>query len=307
MTDIALRRELLARGLSSKDLARMRRSGELTRVRRGAYAETPASPGNATATHRALLAATLPQVSPEAVVSHASAALLHGLPVWNDQLALVQLTRNRSGGGKTRPYIRLHARTLGSDEIVLKDRIALTSLARTVLDLSCELNLERSVAVGDAALRMGMASQDLASALDAAGRRVGIGRARQAAALLDARSESPEESRSRVIFHLHGLPKPEPQWEVHDHTGRLVARTDFGWEDLMTVGEFDGKVKYGRLLRPGQDPGDVVFKEKQREDELRDLGLQVVRWVSAELWQPAPLLARLERAFERGRRHSRTR
>ena len=34
-------------------------------------------------------------------------------------------------------------------------------------------------------------------------------------------------------------------------------------------GEFDGRVKYGRLLKPGQDPGEVVFAEKRREDLIR--------------------------------------
>jgi hypothetical protein len=66
-------------------------------------------------------------------------------------------------------------------------------------------------------------------------------------------------------------------------------------------GEFDGKVKYGRALRPGQDPGDAVFDEKRREDALRDQGLQVVRWVWAELATFDVVAARLRRAFVRGR------
>src|SRR3712207_8138753 len=32
---------------------------------------------------------------------------------------------------------------------------------------------------------------------------------------------------------------------------------------------FRSKVKYGRLLKPGQDPGDAVFEEKRREDAMR--------------------------------------
>ncbi|MDN5916403.1 MAG: hypothetical protein L0I76_15095 [Pseudonocardia sp.] len=45
-----------------------------------------------------------------------------------------------------------------------------------------------------------------------------------------------------------------------------VGRTVVGWWDdpPAVVGEFDGKIKYGRSLRPGQDPGDVVFEEKIR-------------------------------------------
>ena len=62
-----------------------------------------------------------------------------------------------------------------------------------------------------------------------------------------------------------------------------IGRCHFGWEQLRTVREFDGRIKYGRCLRPGQDPGDAVFEEKVREDALRDGGLQVVRWIWAEL------------------------
>ena len=68
-------------------------------------------------------------------------------------------------------------------------------------------------------------------------------------------------------------------------------------------GEFDGRSKYGRLLlKPGQTSEDVLFEEKQREDRLRDSGWQIVRWVWADLYAPAPLLERLRRAFLRGRR-----
>jgi len=78
------------------------------------------------------------------------------------------------------------------------------------------------------------------------------------------------------------------------------VRCDFGWEEHRTVAEFDGRIKYGRCLRPGQDPGDAVFEEKVREDALRDGGLQVVRWIWAELDSFDAPAVRLRRAFARG-------
>jgi hypothetical protein len=44
------------------------------------------------------------------------------------------------------------------------------------------------------------------------------------------------------------------------------------------VAEFDGRMKYGRLLRPGQEAGDAVFDEKRREDAIPDESWGVVRW-----------------------------
>ena len=75
--------------------------------------------------------------------------------------------------------------------------------------------------------------------------------------------------------------------------------TDFGWPKLRTVGEFDGRVKYGRLLKPGGDPGDAVYAEKLREDDLRDQDLEVVRWTWPEIDHFDPVAERLRRRFDR--------
>jgi hypothetical protein len=45
-----------------------------------------------------------------------------------------------------------------------------------------------------------------------------------------------------------------------------------------------------------------VFAEKRREDAVRDLGPQVVRWVWDEFATFDVVVARLLRAFDRGRR-----
>ena len=91
-------------------------------------------------------------------------------------------------------------------------------------------------------------------------------------------------------------PTPIPQYEVW-RQGVLVGRADFGWEKFRTLGEFDGKEKYGRLLKPGQTAADAVFAEKRREDALRDLGWQIVRWIWEDLYHPEELRRRLERAL----------
>lgn len=69
-----------------------------------------------------------------------------------------------------------------------------------------------------------------------------------------------------------------PQWEVVTRGGRSLGRVDFAWPRFRVVAEFDGKIKYGRLLRPGQDAGDAVFEEKVREDAIRDEDLRMTRW-----------------------------
>jgi hypothetical protein len=155
---------------------------------------------------------------------------------------------------------------------------------------------------GDAALRRGAAAEELNACLLRSGRRPGVSKARRAVQFLDARSESPGESLSRVALHLARIAPPTLQYDVREPSGRVVGRADFCWEEHRTLGEFDGRVKYGRLLKPGQTPADAVYAEKTREDALRDLGWQVVRWTYADLKTPDVIAGRLRRAFARGAR-----
>jgi hypothetical protein len=112
--------------------------------------------------------------------------------------------------------------------------------------------------------------------------------------MADGRAESPGESRSRYLCWSQGLPAPELQFPVRDEHGELVGVTDFAWPDHGVLGEFDGRVKYGRLLKPGQEPGDVVFEEKVREDRLREVtGFTMGRLVWADLGRPVTTAARL--------------
>ncbi len=295
---VYLSRDLRRAGLTADDLRVMRRTGELQHVRRGAYATDVVTDEDEG--HRLLLRATLPMLSPDASLSHTSAALLHGLPWWCDTFSRVHVTRSRTGGGRRDPLVHVHPALLEPGDRVCLDGMSVTSLARTTADCLRVLPYRRAVALGDAALRLGLHPEELAQQLHRASRRSGVSTARRAAAFLDGRAESVGESYSRVVLHELRLPPPDLQVEVHDEAGRLVGRCDFGWARFRTLGEFDGKIKYGRLLREGQEPGDVVFDEKVREDELRGLGNEVVRWTDADLRRPDVLRARILRAFARG-------
>jgi hypothetical protein len=110
------------------------------------------------------------------------------------------------------------------------------------------------------------------------------------------------ESRSRVVLHGLGLAPSALQHEIRSADGTFLGRSDFAWEAHRVVGEFDGRVKYGRLLRPGQDAGDAVFEEKRREDAIRDARWEVVRWTWSDLTIPERLGERIRRAQERGAR-----
>jgi hypothetical protein len=299
--DVRLTSALRARGVAHSELARLQRTGRLRRVRRGAYAAGPA--GTIEEEHRRLILGTIPQLAADACVSHQSAALLHGLPVLRDDMERVHVTRSSRSGGRRSSLVHVHPAPLGQAEVVRIGGLAVTSLARTVVDCARTLDFAHSVAIGDAAIRAGLDEQHLSSELALATGRVGMPLARRVCAFLDGRAESAGESLIRVLLRDLELPRPRLQFEIFDH-GRLIARSDFAWPDLGTVGEFDGKIKYGQFVGPGESPGEVVFREKRREDLLRELGWEVVRWVWDDVAHPDAVALRLERAFARASRRT---
>ena len=293
---LRLRRRAIDEGWSDEELSRLVRAGELERLRRGAYV-AGTLPADVAAVHRLLVEATLPGLRRPAVVSHQSAAVLHGLPLWDTPLNRVHVTRP-GGWNDVGRVLRVHVADLRDDEVARVDGMAVTNPLRTALDLARSLPYEAAVVTLDAALHAKLLTKaDLqARPFDIVGT-PGSRAAARAVAFADERSESVGESRSRVILHRWGLPPSDLQIPVL----RGDARVDFVWEEQRLVGEFDGRVKYGRLLRPGQDPGDAVFEEKRREDEIRDEGWGVIRWVWAELAVPHRLAARVRRALDRRR------
>lgn len=195
----------------------------------------------------------------------------------------------------------VHVARLRDDEVTEVDGLPVTNPVRTALDLARSLPFESAVVALDAALHEGIVAPQLLRErlFDIAGT-PGSRSGARAVRFADGRSESVGESRSRVLLHRLGLAPSALQFRVIGADGRVLAHTDFAWEDQRVIGEFDGRVKYGGLLKPGQHPGDVVFREKLREDAIRDEGWGAVRWVWSQLARPSRLAVRLRRAFVRG-------
>jgi hypothetical protein len=150
-----------------------------------------------------------------------------------------------------------------------------------------------TLSAGDSGLRLGLfKKRDLGLYLT--GTAKGVERMRRAAGFLDARRESPLESLSMSKFIDWAIPLPEPQHEILDTKGEVLARVDFWWE-CGVVGEADGRLKYARE--------STLYAEKRREDALRELGLEVIRWSWSDvLGQPDRLRRRILLALDRARR-----
>lgn len=281
-------------GVGRRGLERLMRSGEISRVRRGSYRLR--EPEDYTVRHRELIAATLPLLGAETVVSHTSAAILHRLPVESRLCGHVWVVRTRSHGGPS-GVVRASDARVGPDEVVEVDGVLVTSVERTVLDLARTRPFDWGVAVADAALRLGVPRDDLEEAARRAVGVPGIVRGRAVVRFADPRAESAGESRSRALMHQQGIPAPELQQDIR-LDGRRVGRSDFLWRHQRTVGEFDGRSKYHELVPSGQTAADVVMAEKAREQDFRDAGFWLVRWGWVDLDDPPALAARIRRAHE---------
>jgi hypothetical protein len=159
------------------------------------------------------------------------------------------------------------------------------SVPRTLVDCAREWSLTDGVVAIDAALHEQKATRvELGRAVLAGTHRVGIAQAARALGLADGRAESPLETRGRLALLASGLPRPELQVEIHDAAG-FVGRVDGWYEEAAVAIEFDGQVKYTDP-RYASSPGDVLWKEKRREDLIRAVGVRVVRVANHDLGQP---------------------
>lgn len=302
-------------GLSHDEIERLLHDGVWVRVRYGAYA-----PGEAweqmPAEQRHVVIAKAAQRSTTgvAVLGYATAALVHGLPVWGVDLGDVHLVRGaRNRRSRREAGVVHHAACLPDDHVVEVDGVLVTSPVRTLADIGRTATFESSVVTMDAALREGLTSRDelvdlIVRQNDWPGTPAGL----RAARFADGLSESVGESRGRVRFRDTGLPAPELQAEVFNEAGEFVARADWLFRQQQTIGEFDGRIKLRLGQRSGRSAEDVLWSEKMREDALRSLGYEIVRLTWADLeaapaWFRRKVLAAFARAEGRPRPRGRAR
>ncbi|MET3806752.1 hypothetical protein ABIB25_003772 [Nakamurella sp. UYEF19] len=237
-----------------------------------------------------------------AAISHESAALLHRLQLPPINLVRVHATWPGSAGRRGTSNIHPHRGLLDETDLVIVDGTLVTSVARTVFDIARTAMPSVAVAAADSALRSGAVSRAaLRALLDRSRRVTGHRKALHVIEFADPRAESVGESICRVRMAQLGIPTPTPQAVIGGVGLEFDPRVDFEIDGFGTVVEFDGRIKYGRLVPDGKSAGDVVFDEKRREDAIRATGRECVRivWDELRLDRYPALLPRFASAFGR--------
>ena len=119
-----------------------------------------------------------------------------------------------------------------------------TSMARTLRDLSRRLPLVEAVVIADMALHQGLADVGM----------VGGRVARYA----EPKSESQMESRLRMQLVLAGLPRPQAQVPLCDSEGRFLGRADLYYPTHRLVIEYDGGTHRERMVADNRRQNGLV-------------------------------------------------
>ena len=279
-----LAREAHAAGLSSNSIAGAVRRQQIIVVAPSLYAvREPWIDLTPQQLHLAMARAGSASVD-TSVVSHLSAALVHGLPHPLGPLGPVSLTLPTSLRTAARDdWRRVLDGDLPSAHVTEVSGIRVTTADRTVIDCFRQLRLRDALAVADGALRSGLTDHDALRDMRVfQSRWPGITKADAGVPMADSRRESWLESASVATACQLGFSIPRSQVWIHHLDGRLIGRVDFLWGEAGVVGEADGRGKYlGTYSRSDWDAEEAaehMLAERDRERELEAVGLAVARW-----------------------------
>ena len=226
------------------------------------------------------------------MVSHRSAARLHGLPGFESVLNEFTLPDGVNFGRRTEVTLH-HTNLLPAHHIVRIDGIPTTSLARTLLDLTAVTKLGRAARAMDTALGRGRVTYwellKMLADVTARGRR----RTRRFRLLLEERGQHyrPTESELEKQFDLLAARLCVVGWDrqvdLGDEEG-WIGRVDFFHREGRVVLELDGKAAHSSFIDTQNDA--------ERDRRLRAAGFQVLRFGWAQVLFDADALIETLRA-----------
>lgn len=298
---VHLRRDLQRAGLSDRHIADLVASGALKRVRRGAYVDGQLWQALGPADrHRLLTRAVLLTGRTGTVVTHLSAAVEWGAPVWDLPLDAAHTTRTDAVAGRRRDDWVQHAGVLPDDHVTERNGVPVSSAARTCVEVTTVADVERSLVVVNGLLHAGTTTVGEFGAMAQDCRYWPYSlHTDLVLRLCTDRLESPGETRFDFFCWRQHLPRPEPQVTVYDERGRRFARVDFAWLGYGVFVEFDGRLKYEAHRREGETLEQFLMREKRREETICQLtGWVCIRVTWADLANPELLALRIRRLLE---------
>jgi hypothetical protein len=174
-------------------------------------------------------------------------------------------------------------------DVTVISGVRVTTVARTLADLSRDHPRRLMVGLMDAAVQAGRCSvEELHAVLPRLFGLRGVVRARNAICVVRTGVDSPGESRARLAVVDAGLPEPELRLELWEDS-ILMARGDLGYYRWLIWMEYDGFAVHveQRIFR----------SDRHRDRWLTRRGWEVMRLSDADVRQPARFISHLAQSL----------
>lgn len=180
--------------------------------------------------------AVLLAAGPGAFLSHHQAARLYGATVPHTDVFHASVREDRHRSRRKEIAVHKSARTPTTFR-----GLPVTSPEDTFADMAAHLSTVDLVVLGDSLVRLKRATSDqLIRASENALPQL-RSHALTAAQLVRTGTDSPMETRSRLLIVLAGLPEPEVNICFFNEYGDVVRRTEMGYRDYRLAIEYDGR------------------------------------------------------------------
>ena len=218
-----------------------------------------------------------------------AAAWLHGLDV--EPCNPIEVTIPKGEGVSGRSGMKVSRAQLNAGDVVCVDGMRTTAILRTLEDLSRRMSLVEATVIVDMALHAG--AMELSGFKSwARTRRGGRGliNLRRVADHAEPKSESPMETRLRMLLVLGGLPRPAAQVPIHDRKGRFIGRPDLYYAERRLGLEYDGGTHRESLA-----------EDNRRQNRLLEEGIRLLRFTSGDVMSKPGLIVTQVRGVLEGR------
>lgn len=307
--DVVSTKQALLCGLSADDVQALVRRGAWRRLLAGTYHTYAAAIGEPP--RIAWLQAALLVYGDQSCLVSTTAAEVHhlaGLPAATSTIvvAVPPGTSLRHRSSKARPTATRRAAPDSCDvvlrqfavapaEVIGVNGLRVTTVRRTLADVALELPRTHTLCVLDAALSSRKVSSSEVAQLseDCAGR-PGVRRLRELLPLADGRSQSPLETRIRLLCIDAGIPPHDLQYPIRDRWGQLLGFGDLAWwrgRARPLVVEADG-------VEPHSRP-EALFRDRHRANDFTLADVDMVRFTWNDTRRPVYIPSVIRTALAR--------
>lgn len=238
------------------------------------------------------LDAALLRLPSTAVFSGLTAAWLHGLEV--EPCRPIEVTLPGGGGVSGRAGMSVGRIALAADDVVTVRGYPATSICRTLRDLSRRLGLVETVVQVDAALQARLVEMgELESWIASRYKTIGISALRKAFAHAEPLSESPMETRLRMLLVLRAVARPLAQVTLTDEDGEVLGRPDLYYPEQRLGLEYDGGTHR-----------DSLVEDNRRQNRLAAAGVLLLRFTAGDVYGAPDRVAAYVQAMLIARTHA---